>query len=163
MAKLKLVQSDDHLVKYMYSGSRMGRGYMTFLLALIIFPAIVSVTNSYDLSILSYLFTTLGFIVVGIGIMQISGNLILMSDRLEKSFTYNKDYVFISFGDTVPVEEIKKFTFHQIKPNQWEFTLTSLQGEISLFKSKNKQELLDIATHLKNAVDENIVLETIEN
>lgn len=140
----------------------MGRGYMTFLFAFIVFPGIVSITNSYDLKILSYIFTTIGFIVVGIGIMQISGNLILLADRSEKSFTYNKDYVFINFGDTVPLEEIQKFTFRKLKPNQWEFTLTGAQGEVSLFKSNNHDELFDIAKKLTSAVDEGIILEMAE-
>ena len=162
MAKLKLVQDDEHLLKYAYSGARMGRGYMTFLFALIVFPGFVSLFNSYDLKFLSYLFTAMGFAVVGIGIMQISGNLILMSDRIEKSFTYNKDYVFINFGDTIPYSEIKKFTFRKLNPKKWEFTVTGDYGEISIFKSTHREELFEIASQLKNAVDPEIQFEMDE-
>ncbi len=162
MAKLKLVQDDEQLLKFSYSGARMGKGYMTFLGALIVFPGLVSIFNSYDLKFFSYLFTAIGFGFVGLGIMQIAGNLILVSDKIEKTFTYNKDYVFINFGDTIPFSEIKKFTFRKLNQKKWEFTVTGDYGEVSVFKSNQREELLLISTQLKDAIDPSIQFEMDE-
>lgn len=163
MPKLKLLKDDDLVLKYGYSGSRMGKGYMIFLGSLILFPGLVSLASYWDISFLTYFFSILGVFGVSYGIVQISGNLLLVVDRHDGSFSYNKDFVFVNFGDTIPNDQLKIFTLRQLGKQKWEFTVDGDFGEVSLVKSKKLEELQEMADNFMSALPNKIPLQVIKD